>query len=195
MKLIPSPPTATMVIILCFLGSGAIRIAESGGAIASEVTDASASLLGGSDTAQAAHDCPAPFEPQAMVEAIQEREATLDALEKTLLDREQVLRVAKLRIEDQLNVLEDAERRLADTLALADDAAEKDLERLTSVYENMKPKEAAEIFETMEVSFAAGFLARMRPDAAAGIMSNVDKNTAYAISVVMAGRNSQVPQK
>lgn len=193
MKFLPSPPTASMVIILCFLGSGAFRIAESGSAIASEVTDASASLLNGSDGEHAAQNCPAPFEPQAMVEAIQEREATLDALEQTLLDREQVLRVAKLRIEDQLLVLEDAEKRLADTLALADDAAEKDIERLTSVYENMKAKEAAEIFETMDVSFAAGFLSRMRPDAAAGIMSSLDKNTAYAISVVMAGRNTGVP--
>jgi len=90
-------------------------------------------------------------------------------------------------------VLEDAENRLADTLALADNAAEKDLERLTSVYENMKPKEAADIFETMDVTFAAGFLSRMRPDAAAGILSNVDKTLAYAISVAMAGRNIGVP--
>jgi flagellar motility protein MotE (MotC chaperone) len=57
----------------------------------------------------------------------------------------------------------------------------------------MKPKEAAEIFETMDVSFAAGFLNRMRPDAAAGILSNVETTTAYAISVVMAGRNAGAP--
>jgi len=184
-------PSATFLIIMCFLSSGALRILENGEAIAQEVSDTSARLAG--SESMEPQNCPAPYEPQAMIEAILEREASLDALEQTLMDREQVLRVAKLRIEDQLVVLEDAENRLADTLALADNAAEKDLERLTSVYENMKPKEAADIFETMDVTFAAGFLSRMRPDAAAGILSNVDKTLAYAISVAMAGRNIGVP--
>ncbi len=194
MKINLPKPTATFVIILCFLGSGALRLAENGQAIAAEITEASADLMNATPQ-NAALECPAPFEPEEMVLAIREREASLDVLEQRLMDREQVLRVAKLRIEDQLTSLEDAEKRLSDTLALADDAAEKDLTRLTSVYENMKPKEAAEIFETMDVSFAAGFLSRMRPDAAAGILSNVDKNTAYAISVIMAGRNANVPTK
>ena len=34
---------------------------------------------------------------------------------------------------------------------------------MTTVYENMKPADAARIFETMDVNFAAGLLARMRP--------------------------------
>jgi len=186
-------PSVTLLIILCFLFSGALRIWENGEAIASEIGDAASRFSGPDGEAMAPKNCPAPFEPQAMVAAILEREASLDALEQTLLDREQVLNVAKLRIEDQLKVLEDAENRLSDTLARADQATEKDLARLTSVYENMKPKEAAEIFETMDVTFAAGFLSRMRPDAAAGILSNVDTTKAYAISVVMAGRNVGAP--
>lgn len=194
MKLSPPKPSATLVIILCFLGSGALRVAQHGQAIAAELTDASADMMYPTETTDGV-DCPMPVEPREMVMALLEREASLDALEQELMDREQVLRVAKLRIEDQLVSLEDAEKRLSKTLALADNAAEKDLDRLTSVYENMKPKEAAEIFETMDVTFAAGFLSRMRPDAAAGILSNVETNTAYAISVVMAGRNANVPTK
>lgn len=191
MKLRPPKPNVTFLIILCFLCSGVLRIIENGDAIAKEIEGAVSSDDQSGN--MIAENCPAPFEPEAMVAAILEREASLNALEQTLMDREQVLRVAKIRIEDQLNVLEDAEKRLSNTLAIADNAAEKDLERLTSVYENMKPKQAAQIFETMEVSFAAGFLARMRPDAAAGILSSVDKTTAYAISVIMAGRNVAVP--
>ena len=34
---------------------------------------------------------------------------------------------------------------------------------MTTVYENMKPADAAQIFERMDVDFAAGLLARMRP--------------------------------
>ena len=86
------------------------------------------------------------------------------------------------------------ENRLRATLAKADQAAEKDIARLTSVYENMKPAQAAPLFEAMEPSFAAGFLSRMRPDAAAGILANVDPQAAYTISVLIAGQNASVPK-
>jgi flagellar motility protein MotE (MotC chaperone) len=33
----------------------------------------------------------------------------------------------------------------------------------------------------------------MRPDAAAGIMAGLQPQTAYTISVVLAGRNAKVP--
>ena len=90
--------------------------------------------------------------------------------------------------------LEQIESDLRKTLALADGAAENDLARLTSVYENMKPKDAAALFETMEPDFAAGFLGRMRPDAAASVMTGLSPGAAYSISVILAGRNANAPK-
>ena len=52
-------------------------------------------------------------------------------------------------------------------LAESDGAVAADIDRLVSVYEAMKPKEAAQLFEAMPPSFAAGFLARMRAEQAA----------------------------
>ena len=88
-----------------------------------------------------------------------------------------------------------AEEELRTTLAMADGATEADVDRLTTVYEQMKPKESAALFEEMDPNFAAGFLARMRPEAAAGIMAGLSPEAAYTISVVMAGRNSGVPKE
>ena len=45
---------------------------------------------------------------------------------------------------------------------------------MTTVYENMKPADAARIFETMDVTFAAGLLARMRPDVAAEVLTGMN---------------------
>ncbi|NHX27768.1 hypothetical protein HA397_27890, partial [Escherichia coli] len=84
-----------------------------------------------------------------------------------------------------------AEDSLRATLTLAETAAESDLARLTAVYENMKPKDAAGLFEQMSPDFAAGFMGMMRPDAAAQIMAALDPATAYSISVVLAGRNAR----
>ena len=117
-----------------------------------------------------------------------EREARLEA-------RLQALALAETAIEEDLARLEQAEAELRATMAAADKAAEDDIGRLTAVYENMKPDEAAALFQLMEPSFAAGFLGRMRSDAAAAILAGLTPDLAYTISVVLAGRNADVPRE
>lgn len=129
----------------------------------------------------------------ALIEALQEREARIAERESRIADRMQALNVAEAEIREKLEALKEAEDSLAALIAIASTAAEDDLNRLTQVYENMKPQEAAALFETMEPVFSAGFMGRMQPEAAAAIMSNLDPQTAYVISVVLAGRNANAP--
>ena len=136
--------------------------------------------------------CPAP--PVALAAALKEREDQVKTDEKTMLERAAALDLAKLVIDKRMAELEKAEQDLRATLALADGAAESDLAKLTEVYQNMKPKDAAAIFETMEPDFAAGFVGRMRPESAAALMADLQPGTAYTISVLLAGRNSSAPK-
>jgi len=138
---------------------------------------------------------PAPLdkEKDAFLTALLEREERLDAREEALEARLSAMEDAKAQINEQLAKLEAAEEALSATIAMAETAAEDDLARLTAVYENMKPKDAAALFEEMTPEFSAGFLGRMRPDAAALIMTLLEPQTAYTISVVLAGRNANVP--
>ncbi|WP_420013227.1 MotE family protein [Tateyamaria sp.] len=106
-------------------------------------------------------------EMASLLEALRAREASVVERETDLDIRAKALDVAQIEIERRLDALEAAENRLESTLAVAQSASENDLARLTTVYENMKPKDAAALFEAMEPEFAAGFIARMRPDAAA----------------------------
>jgi flagellar motility protein MotE (MotC chaperone) len=131
--------------------------------------------------------------PDALIEALRTREAALDEKERTLEDRAHALDLAAAEVAEQLEALVTAEAALRETLALADGAAQEDLDRLTRMYETMKPKEAAALFETMDPTFAAGFLGQMAPAAAAEIMSGLSPQSAYTISLVLAGRNMQVP--
>lgn len=128
-----------------------------------------------------------------VLKALKAQRETLDGREAALADRVAALNLVEAEIARNMSALETAEQRLAATLALADSAAETDIGRLTSVYENMKPKEAAALFEAMEPAFSAGFLGRMRPESAAAIMAGLTPQTAYTISVVLAGRNANVP--
>lgn len=132
-------------------------------------------------------------EMASLLEALRVREAAVEQREADMAVREKSLSVARQEIERRMVALEETEAQLRATLARADSAAEDDVARLTTVYENMKPKEAAALFEAMEPEFAAGFLGRMRPDAAASVMAGLNPETAYTISVILAGRNAGAP--
>lgn len=130
----------------------------------------------------------------SLLEALNEREAQLRQRERQAQMRQKALEVADREISKRIRDLEDLENRLRQTLTLADGAAEGDLAQLTTVYENMKAKDAAKLFEAMEPAFAAGFLGRMRPDTAAAIMAGLTPEIAYTVSVILAGRNANAPK-
>lgn len=185
------------IIALLLSTSGAIRLSGgTGQAIAREVTQLARqkdAVASDHDTEMTAQVCPAEADITEVLSRLQAREVLLEARENALADRMQALAVAEKSIEEDLTALLAAESALKATMAFAETAAEDDLSRLTAVYENMKAKEASALFQAMDPQFAAGFLGRMRPDAAASILSGLDPQTAYTISVVLAGRNANVP--
>lgn len=174
-------------VITCLLvASAVLRLAtEVGPAMANEGTDVSFEEANVPAADTGATD--------SLLSALQARERRLTEREAQLTARMEALRVAEEEIDQKLEQLVAAEARLSATIALADTAAESDLAQLTTVYENMKPREAADLFAQMPPRFAAGFLGLMRPDAAASIMTELDPEIAYSFSVVLAGRNADVP--
>ncbi len=183
------------VIALLLVTSGAVRLSgETGQAIAREVSQlASQGNFPGNAVEAEPQTHATENDIAEVLTQLQEREILLEVRESAMADRMQALAVAEARVEDNLSALILAENELKSTMALADTAAEDDLVRLTAVYESMKGKEASALFETMNPQFAAGFLGRMRADSAAVIMAGLDPQTAYAISVILAGRNANVP--
>ncbi|MFN4057298.1 MAG: MotE family protein [Roseinatronobacter sp.] len=133
--------------------------------------------------------------PDRLLEALKEREERLRQAEADLARRRNDVAAAEDAIRAQLQALEAAEAQLLGTLNLTATAAETDVARLVTIYENMKPKQAAELFATMDVGFAAGFFARLRPDLAGMILAELDPLQAYAISAVLAGRHALTPKE
>lgn len=166
------------LIASCFIASAALRATGVGVALAGSTTgDAPAEAL----------------EADRFLAAIREREAQLEAEAARLAERAETLALAEERLEEQIAAFEKAQAGLEETLALADGAAERDIARMTAVYERMKPGDAARIFETMEVSFASGLLIGMKPETAALVLANMEPQKAYAITVMATGRNAAVP--
>ncbi len=181
---------ALALLAALFLLSGGIRISSLGpyleaGLHAFAASEAESAALAQPEVQQT--------EPRALLDALTAREAQLRKRDEELSVRERALALAEERIEANLEALVEAERKLRDTIALADGAAADDIERLTRMYETMKPGNAAALFETMDPTFAAGFLGEMRPEAASAILAGLAPETAYMISLVLAGRNIRIP--
>jgi flagellar motility protein MotE (MotC chaperone) len=176
---------ATLAVLL--MASGAIRIGLG--------LDAARALIPATATAAQGSDAMCSPGPELLVAALAAREARVAAREGAIADRLAALALAEAAARAEIARLEAAEAALAETLSRADGAAEADLDRLTAVYETMKPKDAAALFEAMDAEFAAGFLGRMRPDAAAAVMAGLTPETAYRISLLLAARNTRVPRE
>lgn len=182
----PRPGRGTLVILALFLAaSGALRLgAGVGRALAEAAPEHAAPPV--------PLDCPAP--PEALAAALSAREAAVTSAETAIEDRKAALALSEAAIDRRLAEMAAAEDSLRKVLAIADGAAEEDLQRLTAVYEAMKPADAAALFETMAPDFAAGFLARMQPAAAAAVLAGMAPDKAYAISALIAGRNARAPK-
>ncbi len=186
----PSPNCVLLMIVSLFLISGALRFGGMGFAVANEANPSAKA------TQAAVDDAPKTAQhTETLLQIIATRTAELDKKEQELLERSLSLNAAEVLIEQNLVRMAEAEKALAETISRVDGAAEGDLDRLTSVYESMKPKVAASLFEQMTPDFAAGFLSRMSPQSAANIMSGLSAEAGYAISVVLAGRHVNTPTR
>ena len=175
---------ALIILALILAASGALRL---GAGVGEALANATAA-----DTTQPL-DCPVP--PAAVAAALVGRESQVKSQELALAERMAALALADEAITKRMAELKAAEAELKDTLTLADGAAEKDVARLTAVYEAMRPADAAALFQTMAPEFAAGFLGRMRPEITAAVLAGMKPDRAYSISVLIAGRNALVPKK
>ncbi|WP_373354962.1 MotE family protein [Pseudoroseicyclus sp. CXY001] len=180
------------VLAALLLASGGLRLASGAEGAIAAVAPAFDTLA---VTAEGEDSCTPADTPEALLEAFRQREERIEARESQLADRMQALRLAEAEVAEKLAALQEAQSSLEATLALAATAAEDDITRLTAVYENMKPEDAAALFEQMAPDFAAGFLARMNAPAAAAVMTNLPPETAHALSVVIAGRNAAAPRE
>ena len=172
-----------VILALMLASAGAMRLGAGVGA-AMAASDPTAPT-------DAPLTCPPP--PLAVAEALTDRETRVAAREQAIEERLAALDLAETAIQTRLTELQEAEEALSRLVTVADGAAEGDLDRLTAVYEAMKPTDAARLFAAMSSDFAAGFLGRMKPAAAAAILAGMPPDAAFEVSALIAGRNARAP--
>ena len=183
-----------ILLTVVFVGSGVLRLGEVGTAFAATGDEED---MHGDDMS---HDmaelgsCPDLGSVTTALAAIDGRAQLLDARESAIEERQTQLDAAEQLITARLAELEAAEERLNALLSTTDEAAASDVDQLMAFYEAMNSEDAAALFAEMDPNFAAGFLSRMRPESGAGILAELEPAQAYAISVILATRNADVPR-
>lgn len=185
---------ALLILAAVFIMSAGARLMSgTGAAIAREL-----SQLGAADSTEAdtfGESCEPDSATATLLKSLRTRETKISIEEKSLSQKMKAFELARAEFAQNIAALKKAEEQLAATMTVASSAAQDDLDKLTAVYESMKPKDAAALFEQMSPDFAAGFLARMRSDIAAPVLAGLKPETAYTISVILAGRNANAPRE
>jgi flagellar motility protein MotE (MotC chaperone) len=125
---------------------------------------------------------------RAILERLQERRQELDTRARELDIRESLIQAAEKRMEGQLAELKETEQRIGVATQQKDDAQAARFKGLVTMYENMKPRDAAKIFDRLEIGVLIEMASKIEPRHMADIMAQMSPDTAQRLTVELASK-------
>ena len=130
----------------------------------------------------------------AILTRLGERRGELDEREKQLDMRENLLKAAEKRFARKVAELREIEDRILAVVKKQDDERKAQLTGLVTMYESMKPKDAARIFNQLEVDVLVDLVEQLNARKMAEILANMDNGAAerLTLAIVSRGRSEAV---
>jgi flagellar motility protein MotE (MotC chaperone) len=125
---------------------------------------------------------------RAILERLQERRQELDTRARELDIRESLMQAAEKRMEGQLAEIKETEQRISVATQQKDDAQAARFKGLVTMYENMKPRDAAKIFNGLEIGVLLDVAGKIEPRKMADILAQMSPDTAQRLTVELASR-------
>jgi flagellar motility protein MotE (MotC chaperone) len=125
---------------------------------------------------------------RAILERLQERRQELDARARELDIREGLIAAAEKRVEGKITALKQVEAQIGTAEEKKDEAEATRLKGLITMYENMKPRDAAKIFDHLEMSVLLEVAARINPRKMSDILAQMSADAAERLTVELASR-------
>ena len=125
---------------------------------------------------------------RAILERLQARRQELEQRSREIDIRESLLKEAEKRIESKVGEMKAIEAKNA---AINDQKAEAENARfkgIVTMYENMKPKDAAKVFDRLEMSVLLEIAAQIQPRKMSDIMGLMQPDAAERLTVELARR-------
>jgi flagellar motility protein MotE (MotC chaperone) len=125
---------------------------------------------------------------RAILERLQQRREELDARARELDIRESLIKEAEKRMDAKLADLKETESKIAVETQQKDDAENARLKGLITMYENMKPRDAAKIFDRLDLGVLLEVASQIKPQQMAEIMAQMSPDTAERLTVELASK-------
>ena len=125
---------------------------------------------------------------RALLGRLSERRQELDKRARELDIREGLITEAEKRIDGKLSEIKAGEAQLATAAEKKDEAEIARFKGLVTMYENMKPRDAAKIFDRLEMSVLLEVASQINPRTMSEIMAQMQPDTAERLTVELASR-------
>jgi flagellar motility protein MotE (MotC chaperone) len=125
---------------------------------------------------------------RAVLERLQERRRQLDARSRALEMRENLIKAAEKRLEAKVAELKDLESRVNTAVGSRDKVEAARFKGIVSMYENMKPKDAARIFDRLELKVLIEVATLMKPNKMSDVLAQMTPEAAERLTVELANR-------
>jgi len=131
---------------------------------------------------------------RAVLERLQTRRQELDTRSREMEMRESLLKAAEKRLEDKVIELRDAEGRVNTAMGTRDKVEAERFKGIVSMYENMKPKDAARIFDRLDMKILVDVSTQIKPQKMSEILAQMTPDNAERLTVELANRASAKPK-
>jgi flagellar motility protein MotE (MotC chaperone) len=131
---------------------------------------------------------------RAVLERLQDRRQELDTRGRDLEMRESLLKAAEQRVEEKVTELKDVEARVNTAMGNRDKAEADRFKGIVTMYENMKPKDAARIFDRLDLKILVDVSTQIKPAKMAEILAQMSSEGAERLTVELANRASTAPK-
>jgi flagellar motility protein MotE (MotC chaperone) len=141
---------------------------------------------------------PDPAQPisaseRALLERLQARRQELEARAREIDIRENLLKSAEKRIEGRVEELKAVEARIGAATEQKKEAEDARLKGLVTMYEGMKPKDAARVFDRLEMPVLFEIASKIAPRKMSDILGVMSPEAAERLTVEMARRGGDRP--
>lgn len=140
------------------------------------------------------------FDPQDLsagewdvLQQLSSRRDALDRRARELDQREALLAVAEQRLDEKVAELEAVRAQIESLLGQVDEEGEAQLLGLVSIYESMRPADAATIFNGLDLEVLISVLERMRGQKSAAILAGMNPERARIVTTELA-RRRELPE-
>jgi len=130
---------------------------------------------------------------RSVLERLGERRIELEARAKELELRESVVLAAEKRLEARLAQLKQIEARINDTVRAKDEEEAGRIKKLVTMYENMKPKDAARVFDRLDLRILMEVSTQINPRRMSDILAQMSSEAAERLTVELATRAKDRP--